>query len=53
MAMKFACVMCGSKEARVGSSISLFKFLDQKSSHRGSERVVGPLTLGRRISLGL
>ena len=42
MAMKFARVMCGSKEARVGGSISLFKFLGQKSSHRSSGIVVGP-----------
>ena len=32
MAMKFARVMCGSKEARVGGSISPSKFLDLKSS---------------------
>ena len=42
MAIKFARMMCGSKEARVGGSISPSKFLDRKSSHRSSGRVVGP-----------
>ena len=42
MAMKFARVMCGSKEARVGGSISPSKFLDQKCSYRSSGRVLGP-----------
>ena len=42
MAMKFAHVMCGSKEARVGGSISPYTFLDRKSSHRSLGRVVGP-----------
>ena len=42
MAMKFARMMCGSKEARAGGRISPSKFLDRKSSHRSSEGLVGP-----------
>ena len=46
MAMKFARMMCGSKEARVGGSISPSKFLDIKSFHRSSERVSRKFSVG-------
>ena len=42
MAMKFAHMIRGRKEAHVGGRISPSTILDQKSSDQSSRRVVGP-----------